>query len=467
MTNINDRDIIYPGVIESAQFYIMGEEDYIRQSHALITTSTNPYRNNIPVNDGHMSLRLGTTDMSLYCKTCHHDKKLCPTHFGHIQLRYPVQIAIENNIMIRWLKIICFACGSLLVDKDVSHISKARKLAEYVKLTRDTDRKCHACKSVNPIVYHDKSMPVDIWMEYPSDGLGVPEKQRLYNHIIVKIFERVTPETVLKLGKPLTSHPRRFLYYAVPCAPVGLRPNVIIKGRPNSNDATTITKSIIAANLKIPPTLPDDPKDITPKLGRMLTNLDMVYRALIKGSESSGTSGNPKFQILSSTNRGLTGFLERLPKKTGDLRSKNLGVKTDHICRFVISCGTQTHPREFGIPRITAEGMVKPMAIRDDNIEWGMSLLMNSTTGTYPMLKKIHRPRTGMNMLASSFANREDTLEIGDVVYRQLIDGDPMTFNRQPSLKRESLNTHFIKVYDQYTGEANPSSCLLYNADSI
>jgi DNA-directed RNA polymerase II subunit RPB1 len=463
MANINDRDIIYPSVIESAHFYILGEDDYIRQSHALIT-STTPYRNNIPVNDGPMSLRLGTTDMGLYCKTCHHNKKECPTHFGHIQLRSPVQIAIDNNIMIRWLKIICFSCGSLLVDKDVGHIPKTRKLAEYVKLTRDTDRRCHKCKSINPYVYHDKFMPVDIWAEYQGEGSNLPDKQRLYNHTIVEIFERVAPETVLKLGKPLTSHPRRFMYYVVPCAPVGLRPNVIINGRPNSNDATTITKSLIAANLKIPAILPS-PEEITPKLGRILTNLDMVYRALIRGSESSGSGINSKFQILSSTNRGLTGFLERLPKKTGDIRSKNLGVKTDHMCRFVIGCGTHTHIRQFGIPRITAEGMVKPMAIRNDNIEWGMMLLMNATTGTYPMIKKIHRPRTGMNMLASSFANRGNTLEIGDVVYRQIMDGDPMTFNRQPSLKRESFNTHFIKVYDQFIGEMNTSSCKLYNAD--
>lgn len=463
MTTLDNRDIVYPGSIESAHFYILGEEDYVKQSHALIT-STTPYRNNIPVNDGPMSLLLGTTDMLYHCKTCHHSKKLCPTHFGHIRLRSPVQIAIDNNIMIRWLKIICFTCGSLLVDKDISHITKTRKLAEYVKLTRDTDRKCHSCGSINPYVYHDKTMPVDIWMEYPQDGSSIPERKRLYNHKIVEIFERVTPETVLKLGKPLTSHPRRFLYYVVPCAPVGLRPNIIINGRPNSNDATTIIKSLIAVNQKLPATLPA-PEEITPVLGRLLTNTDMIYRAYIRGSESSGSSSNPKFQILSSTNRGLTGFLERLPKKTGDIRGKNLGVKTDHMCRFVISCGTRTHLRQFGIPRITAECMVKPMAIRDDNMEWGMMLLMNAKTGTYPMVKKIFRPRTGMSMLASSFADRGNTLEIGDVVYRQLMDGDPMTFNRQPSLKRESLNTHFIKVYDQNVGEHNVSSCLLYNSD--
>lgn len=457
----NTHDIIYPGNIESVEFYILGEDDYIKQSNALIATTT-PYRNNIPVNDSVMSLRLGTTDMGLYCKTCHNDKKLCPTHFGHIKLRYPVQIAIDNNIMMRWLKIICFKCGDLLVDKDVSHIPAVRKLGEYVKLTRDTDKKCHICGEVNPHVYHDKAMPVDIWVEYPTGGQLPPEKQRLYNHKIVEIFERVKPETVLKLGKPLTSHPRRFMYYTIPCAPVGLRPNVIINGRPNSNDATTITKSLIAANLKIPPTLPDE---ITPALSRILTNLDMVYRALIRGSEGGGSSSNPKYSIVSSTNRGMTGFLERLPKKTGDIRSKNLGVKTDHMCRFVIACGTRTHIREFGIPRATAEGMVKPMAIRDDNREWGMLLLMNSKTGTYPMIKKIHRPRTGMNMLASSFAERGNTLEIGDIVYRQIMNGDPMTFNRQPSLKQESLNTHFIKVFDQHVGEMNVSACKLYNAD--
>lgn len=458
----NSSDIIYPGAIESVNLYLLGESDYVSQSHAAITVAT-PYSNNIPVINGPNSLLLGTTDIGMYCKTCHNSKQYCPTHFGHITLKYPVQIAIDKNIMIHWLKIICFKCGSLMMDRTLDHVPPANRLGEAVKITRDTVKKCTKCSSVNPVVNYDKLIPTDIWMEYPSES-GIPEKKRLYNHKIVEIFERVTNETVAQLGKPPTSHPRRFLYYTVPCAPIGVRPNVIVNGRPNSNDATTITKTLIATNMKLPNIIPE-PDDITPALSRLLTNLDLVYRTLVRGSEGGGTSTNPKFQILSNTDRNLTGFLERLPKKTGDIRWRNLGVKTDNMGRFVICCGTRTEIREFGIPQSMAEGLTTPLAIREDNREWGMTLLMNAKTSTYPHIKKIYRPSTGMTMLASSFADRGNVLEIGDVVYRQLMNGDPMTFNRQPSLKRESFNTHFIKIYNQFVGEHNVSVCKLYNSD--
>ena len=47
------------------------------------------------------------------------------------------------------------------------------------------------------------------------------------------------------------------------------------------------------------------------------------------------------------------------------------------------------------------------------------------------------------------FGNREETakkLKIGDVVERHLIDGDIVLFNRQPSLHRISIMSHFVRA---------------------
>ena len=455
-------NVIYPARVESVKFYMIDDTEYLEQSHGLITSPV-LHRNNVPVSDGIMSLRMGTTNIKLLCATCKNNKNDCPTHFGHINLRYPVQIATENDIMLRWLKIICLECGELLVDRNLDGIQDTKKLSTYVNLTRDSDKICGKCKAIHPVIYADKAMPVEIWADYPGENKdSIPDKRRLYNHKIVEMFARVKNETVLKVGKPLTSHPSRMLYYTVPCAPVGLRPGTIINGRPSSNDATTISKSLISANMKIPPNL-TEPMD--QNVSRVLTNLDMIYRALIRGSETSGTGKTPKFQIVSNTNRKMMGMFSRLSTKTGDIRSRNMASRTDHMCRFVIACGTQTHLMEFGIPLSMAKRMVIPMTIREDNMDWGMMMLMNSRTQTYPCIKRIKRPSTKMNMLASSFADRGNTLEIGDVVYRQLMDGDMMQFNRAPTLKRESINMHFIKVLDQNVGEHNVSVCRLYNSD--
>ena len=37
-------------------------------------------------------------------------------------------------------------------------------------------------------------------------------------------------------------------------------------------------------------------------------------------------------------------------------------------------------------------------------------------------------------------------LNLGDIVHRHLLDGDPVLFNRQPTLHRMSMMCHFAKI---------------------
>ena len=53
----------------------------------------------------------------------------------------------------------------------------------------------------------------------------------------------------------------------------------------------------------------------------------------------------------------------------------------------------------------------------------------------------------------------------GSVVERQLIDGDVVLFNRQPSLHRMSMMAHFVRILPQKTFRFNLCDCPPYNAD--
>jgi DNA-directed RNA polymerase subunit A' len=53
----------------------------------------------------------------------------------------------------------------------------------------------------------------------------------------------------------------------------------------------------------------------------------------------------------------------------------------------------------------------------------------------------------------------------GCVVERQLIDGDIVLFNRQPSLHRMSMMAHFVKILPHKTFRFNLCDCPPYNAD--
>ena len=43
---------------------------------------------------------------------------------------------------------------------------------------------------------------------------------------------------------------------------------------------------------------------------------------------------------------------------------------------------------------------------------------------------------------------RRDFLEIGDVIYRDAIDGDKMFFNRQPALERSSIGVFDMVILE-------------------
>jgi DNA-directed RNA polymerase II subunit RPB1 len=53
----------------------------------------------------------------------------------------------------------------------------------------------------------------------------------------------------------------------------------------------------------------------------------------------------------------------------------------------------------------------------------------------------------------------------GDVVNRHLLDGDPVLFNRQPSLHRMSMMCHRVRVLPYSTFRLNVSVTKPYNAD--
>ena len=60
---------------------------------------------------------------------------------------------------------------------------------------------------------------------------------------------------------------------------------------------------------------------------------------------------------------------------------------------------------------------------------------------------------------------RAKELRYGDMVHRHLHDGDIVLFNRQPSLHRQSMMAHQVKVMPWKTLRFNECVCAPYNAD--
>ena len=240
MSNI---DFIPTSDLYKIKFYVLDEEENDIDSMVEVKNK-DLFRGNKPYQSGIYSEKMGTTDMSYNCGTCFHSKIECPGNFGKIVLPYPVLSPLFKKEVLKWLKVICFKCGECIVNLKNKNLPKESILNECVKLSRGSAQKsirCSNCNEMHPIVQKD-----------PKDHLKISIKineteRRLYNNEIEDIFSKISDQTVLKLGKELSSHPRKFVLRIIRAPPVTIRPDIkkIKGGRSNNNDLTTILKNII------------------------------------------------------------------------------------------------------------------------------------------------------------------------------------------------------------------------------
>ncbi|MEB5370083.1 hypothetical protein RXR97_29675, partial [Pseudomonas aeruginosa] len=145
----------YYSEIDKLQFYILGsEENYIDSQ--ITVNNKELFKGDLPVPEGTYDAHMGTTDYKWLCETCGNSKGICPGHSGSIDIRYPLKSPLFREYILKWLKVICFKCGRLIVNKNIK-TAKNRMLIEYVKLSRSiTECPWHDCREPHPAVYRDK-----------------------------------------------------------------------------------------------------------------------------------------------------------------------------------------------------------------------------------------------------------------------------------------------------------------------
>lgn len=452
---------VYPETIEDIQFYVLGNEENLEDSYVEVNNK-DLFRHSMPIPNGIYDAHMGTTDHAWRCQSCFNTKIRCPGHEGHVSLNYPVQSHMYKDDIIQWLKIICFECGNLIIDKlaALKSVSRTKKLSEYVKLTRNVEKNisCIKCKALHPHIVRDKNRPVTIWAEFYK-GNKMERKYQLFNHMIASIFERISNATVEKMGKLTMSHPRKLIINIMRVPPNTVRPDIkkIGGGRSNNNDLTTLTKAIVEINNNLPAIIP---KEISDDLEVNYTNQDMAYYELVKGTAAS--SGKNK--ITTNTNRPPGSLSSRFPTKTGRIRRNLMGGRTWFTARSVITCDPMLRIDELGIPKEVAEEIQIPETVNARNRN-RLMIYFSNKRDLYPGCTKVLKKRTGVEHWVGSL-NRDFVLEEGDVIMRDLIDGDVVIFNRQPSMLGHCMTCHKVIVLDEgKTIRMNISACVLYAAD--
>jgi DNA-directed RNA polymerase beta' subunit len=452
------------------------------------------------------------------CITCGL-KKDCVGHFGHINLNEPILHPLLYKHITMYLKCFCTQCYRLLLLDEQLELFGFNKIKGEKRINKimekiEKTKLCPHCKSECPkIIFKTKDM--NIIMEYPEK-----DKKKisilLYVDDIKKIFDNIKREDIFSLGiDPDNIHPKDMIITVLPVSPPCARPCVFADGNKCDDDITYQLIEIIKSNNKL---------ETCEEKDREKNIQSLKFRIATMFDNSKGKAKHP-----TTNNRPLKGFKERLVGKDGRARQNLMGKRVDFSARTVIGADPTLKLGHLGIPKEIAKIHSIPEVVTSFNIDWltylvnndkansistivdgvvktrnlnyamfrkGTELLhgdiivrgnwepkydkkgnvktpketaflkiINIQSGNEPIHKRDRIIRNGKVIEYEEPQKKNITLKLGDTVHRQLIKGDYVLFNRQPTLHKGSMLATRIVPMDCKSFKFNLAATKSFNAD--
>jgi DNA-directed RNA polymerase II subunit RPB1 len=452
--------------IKGIRFAILSPDEILRSSVAEIY-KTDTYVGIEPVINGLFDPRMGILDHSKVCQTCEQKMVFCPGHFGHIQLAKPVFYIQFFDVVKKILKCVCFRCSKLLVNTESDlvraclnkRLSRQKRWETLYKLSSKV-RRCgqeniEGCGAKQPEKITREPI-VKIVMEWKD--LADESKKQIFNaEEILRILTRISDRDAEILGfSKKFNRPEWMIATVLPVPPPSVRPSVRTDTGQRSEDDLThklcdIVKSNNSLKSKIEKGASKEQIDIA-------TQVLQYHIATFIDNNIPGI--NPAQQ---RTGRLLKSLTERLKSKDGRIRGNLMGKRVDFSARSVITPDPNISIDELGVPIKIAMNLTFPEIVNIYNIG-KLTTFVRNGPDVYPGAKFIRKKDRTIGL--KNMINR-DTLELeeGDIVDRHMLDGDPVLFNRQPSLHKYSMMCHRAKIMPFQTFRLNVCACSCYNAD--
>ena len=455
------------------QFSLLSPDE-IRKGSVANIVSRDTYVNNKPVIGGLFDPRMGVLEPGLICPTDGHNYMKTPGYFGHIELARPVFYIQYLNTILKILRCVCIKCSKLLISKNKhKHILEkmdARHRWLYVfpiasKISRCGDDTCDGCGCKQPkkIMKEGLATIIAEWLNVDNiadDEGNIKDKltMKLTPEIVLKIFRRISDEDVSFMGfSPTFSRPDWMVCQVLAVPPPSIRPSVKHDAQQRSeDDISHIIVNIIKANN----TLSDKLKqNATSKVIDDWTTVLQYYCATMIDNRIPGVAS-----VAQRSGRALKSIKERLVGKTGRVRGNLMGKRVDFSARSVITPDPNISIGQLGVPKKVAMNITYPVTVNKRNKQFLTTLILNGPD-KYPGAKILER--ASGDSISLRYTDRESIeLMDGDVVHRHLMDGDAVLFNRQPTLHRMSMMSHFVKVlHTGSTFRLNVAVTKPYNAD--
>lgn len=420
---------------------------------------------------GLIDSRMGTTDNSVDCATCGLSTTFCVGHFGHITLAEPVFHVGYLNYVKKILSCICLKCSKLLVYKNEDDIidmlknksgktrmAEIRNLVKNVTHCQKQHSGCGMIVSKIKIDVKKTTGAINIISEtnlanIPTDegGASILEGKKKISYILTpdkcyNILSNIADRDCLVLGlDPKKCRPEMMIHKIFPVPPVPVRPSTradFLASSTMEDDLTHKLADIIKANLRII-RHKESVTEASAKFGQENVYLLQYHVATYFDNE---TLTLPK----SEKGKETRSISYRLKGKEGRIRGNLMGKRVDFSARTVITSDPTIDINQLGVPIKIAMNVTFPEVVTPHNIE-ALTKLVRNGRENYPGANFVFQASSivaGQRVLPIDLRYKKETIDLryGDIVERHLVDGDIVLLNRQPTLHKQSMMGHRIKV---------------------
>ena len=490
---------IKDAVIDKLQFTFISTEEIEKWSVLEITNSK------LGGNNSLFDLRLGPSNMNEKCATCESQWKICPGHFGRITLPRRVPHPLRMKNIVQYLNLFCFKCFRLVISKDRMLLFSMNKKSGDSKMK---DLLEHRLKNIDTCPYCDEKLP-DFAFDDEFKFFGHYSKTQTFLITIKEIeeiFDNIPPCDIADLGLDEDSvHPSNLLLGAILVIPPCARSYVKNASGINHDDLTYKYQEIIKCVQKY-----HEAGENSKLKSDIYNSICFHVRTLMDNTKGKAKNNGNK--------RGLKCLKNRLTSKTGLIRGHLQGKRVNYCGRSVITPDGTVWVDEVIVPEVFAKHLSYPVKVnainlkecqalldadkvnyieRDDvrynaaKVMWtrGFELgdndiIIRRDTFTGASVKisvfehfhrhhKLPQLQHGDSVLRHHklYENvvpkerKHFQLQPGDIIERQLKDGDWTLFNRQPTLWKGSMRAMKVRIRPGKTFRFNLACTQAYNAD--
>lgn len=446
---------LQPLDISKVTVHVMSPEEIARLSQVEVTSGEES--GNFSVNDP----KMGCETPGEACQTCG-DANVCAGHTGHIRLNYLVYHPFYVRSLAEILTCLCPSCGKLLpTQEELKELNlglypgeqRFQIVANFVTAGRLTCRNGCTGGTRNYISTKKPTQVTKLDIMTVAWITGAKSKNTKKNFLdpyearqILRSFEYKDinrpelgwsdePSWLGFLRRDDGSYmtkPSNWITENVVVLPPWQRASMEVDGRKNLDQLTRLYIFLVQQNNKLRPTddrtitaIPTDPAQL-----QIYEAIEATYNAILNGK---GNGDDAEIESLA----------HRLKGKEGLVRRNMLGKRTNYNARTVANPEASVEFGEVLVPRCFNQKLTVREMVTNINQDYLQGLL---EIGSVKNFIPGHGSMKGKLWKVTRAIRRDLQLQIGDEVDRIIDDGDACLLNRQPSLHKQSMVGHKVKL---------------------